>query len=74
MGTNKNELNFEIKETEKEKKFFDENNVRNKNKLISEIKMGLGVEIKKNPSKAKIIKKTRSEKIMIWLRNIFTKF
>lgn len=74
MIPKKNELLIEIEETEKEKIMFAENNDRNKAKLINEIKMGLGAEIKKNPSKAKIIKKTRGEKLILWLKNIFTKF
>ena len=74
MTPKKNELTIEIEQTEKEKILFAENNDRKKAQLIGEIKMGLGAEIKKNPGKAKIIKKTRTEKFMIWLKNIFTKF
>ena len=74
MIPKKNELTLEIEQTEKEKILFSENNNRKKAQLIGEIKMGLGAEIKKNPGRAKIIKKTRSERFMIWLKNIFTKF
>lgn len=45
-----------------------------KGQLINDIRNGLGKEIKKNPGQAKIIKKTTTQKIMSWLRGIFTKF
>ena len=41
--------------------------------FVNEVKNGLGVEIKKNP-KPKIIKKTFSQKLVMSLRKIFTKF
>lgn len=74
LQSNETELSIEIKETAREKILFAENNERKKSQLINEIKMGLGAEIKKNPGKAKIIKKTRYEKLMLWLKKIFTKF
>jgi hypothetical protein len=49
-------------------------NEKRKRELITEIKTGLGEEIRKNPSRAKINKKTRYEKFMIWLKKIFTNF
>lgn len=67
-------LNSELQKLEAEKKMFDVNNDLKKNQLISELKRGLGEEIKKNPSKFKIIKKTRKEKFISWLKKIFTKF
>lgn len=45
-----------------------------KNQFINDLKTGLGEEIKKNPGKAKIIKKTWRERFMLNLRKIFTKF
>lgn len=72
--TNKDELSLEIKETQKEKVLMAQINEKRKRELITEIKTGLGEEIRKNPSRAKIIKKTRYEKFMIWLKKIFTKF
>lgn len=72
--TNKDELSLEIKETQKEKVLMAQNNDKRKRELITEIKTGLGEEIRKNPSRAKIIKKTKREKFMIWLKKIFTKF
>jgi hypothetical protein len=45
-----------------------------KNQFINELKSGLGKEIKKNPGKPKIIKKTLGERFMLGLRKIFTKF
>jgi len=64
----------ELEKLDAEKKMFDINNDLKKNQLISELKRGLGDEIKKNPSKFKIIKKTRKEKFILWLKKIFTKF
>ena len=72
--TNKDELSLEIKETQKEKLLMAQNNDKRKRELISDIKTGLGKEIRKNPGRAKIIKKTRYEKFVIWLKKIFTKF
>lgn len=45
-----------------------------KDKFISEIKSGLGDDIKKNPRGVKIIKKTAFDKFKAFLRNLFTKF
>ena len=45
-----------------------------KAQLINEIKSGLGAEIKKNPNKAKILKKSWYERFMVTLNKIFTKF
>jgi len=45
-----------------------------KNQFLNELKSGLGAEIKKNPGRAKIIKKPWYAKILITLRKIFTKF
>ena len=64
----------EIKESEKEK-LINLNKVNNgKIALINELKNGLGEEIKKNPNKIKIIKKTFLERVIITLKKIFTKF
>jgi hypothetical protein len=71
---NKDELSIELEQTQKEKVLMAQNNDKRKKELIIELKTGLGKEIKKNPGRAKIIKKTRYEKLMIWLKKIFTKF
>ena len=71
---NKDELSVELDQTQKEKVLMAQNNEKRKRELITEIKTGLGKEIKKNPGRAKIIKKTRYEKFMRWLKKIFTKF
>ena len=42
--------------------------------FIKEIKTGLGSEIKEKGGRVTIIKKTRYEKFMIWVKKIFTKF
>lgn len=46
----------------------------NKARLINQIKTGLGIQIKQNPGKAKIIKKSYYQRFTIWLAKIFTKF
>ncbi len=45
-----------------------------KTQFINEIKGGLGEEIKKNPNKIKIIKKTWSQKLRIFFVKIFKNF
>jgi hypothetical protein len=45
-----------------------------KDKFISEIKTGLGNDIKKNPRGVKIIKKTFFDRVKGFLRNLFTRF
>jgi hypothetical protein len=43
-------------------------------KFVNEIKTGLGQEIKKNPNKVKINKKTFKDKFLDLIKKIFTKF
>lgn len=74
MQLKKDELSLELEQSSKEKVLMAQNNDKRRRELITDIKTGLGKEIKKNPGRAKIIKKTRYEKFMIWLRKIFTKF
>jgi hypothetical protein len=70
----KSVIEIELDLSAKEKVLMGQSNVRQKKVLINEIKTGLGKEIKKNPGKAKIIKKTRTQRFMLWLKKIFTKF
>jgi hypothetical protein len=42
--------------------------------FINEMKNGLGAEIKKNPNKINIIKKTRFQKFKSWFSGFFKKF
>jgi hypothetical protein len=46
----------------------------NNAKLIRDLRGSLGVEIKKNPRKIKLKKLSFLDKLMITLRNMFTKF
>jgi len=64
------EITFELKERVKETKATE----TKKLEFIKEIKTGLGSEIKNKGGRVTIIKKTRYEKFMVWLRKIFTKF
>ena len=70
----KSVVEIELGLSAKEKVLMGQSNVRQKKVLINELKAGLGEEIKKNPNKAKIIEKTRTQKFVLWLKKIFTKF
>ena len=67
-------ISREQKQAEKEMLVERYKTALKKNQFINELKTGLGDEIKKNPSKVKIIKKTWKEKILLFLGKIFTKF
>jgi hypothetical protein len=67
-------ISREQKQAEKEMLVERYKTALKKNQFINELKTGLGEEIKKNPSKVKIIKKTWKEKILLFLGKIFTKF
>lgn len=67
-------LNREVKQAENEILLEKYKTALKKNKFINEIKSGLGQEIKKNPGKVKIIKKTWYQKFFNGLKKIFTKF
>ena len=45
-----------------------------KNKFINELKSGLGEQIKQNPNKVTVIKKTFKERVKLFLKKLFTKF
>jgi len=45
-----------------------------KKNFINEIKTNLGSEIKKNPNKVKVIKKSKKERFLGFIKSIFTKF
>lgn len=44
-----------------------------KNQFINELKGGLGEELKKNPSKVKIIKEPKMKRLITWLKRLFMK-
>ena len=64
------EVTFELKAMVKETKATESGKLE----FIKEIKTGLGSEIKEKGGRVTIIKKTKYEKFMIWLKKIFTKF
>jgi hypothetical protein len=70
----KNDINREINEAEKQMLLDKYNTAMKKAKFLNEIKNGLGVDIKQNPGRAHIIKKTWSQKLILKLKSIFTKF
>jgi len=45
-----------------------------KKNFINEIKTNLGSEIKKNPNKVKVAKKSKKERFLKIIKSIFTKF
>jgi hypothetical protein len=45
-----------------------------KKNFINEIKTSLGSEIKKNPNKVKVIRKSKKERFFDFIKSIFTKF
>lgn len=64
----------EIKALEREILMDKYKTARGKAQFINDLKMGLGEEIKSNPGRVKIIKKTRLQKIALFLKKMFTKF
>jgi len=67
-------INREAKQAEREILVEKYKTALKKNQFINELKTGLGEEIKKNPGKAKLIKKTWGERFMLGLKKIFTRF
>lgn len=74
MNPKKDVIDREIQETEKQMLLEKYKTAMKKAKLLEEIKNGLGDEIKKNPGRAHIIKKTWFQRFMIKLKALFTKF
>jgi len=74
MKLKKDFFSREIKETEKQIFLEQHKTEVKKNNFISEIKNGLGSDIKENPNRHHIIKKTRFQKFMLTLKVLFTKF
>ena len=74
MSEKNDPISIETKAAERDKLLDMYKTARAKVSLINDIKTGLGEDIKKNPSKVKIIKKTWYQKIMISLKKVFTKF
>ncbi|MEI6880358.1 MAG: hypothetical protein WCK82_03370 [Bacteroidota bacterium] len=64
------EVKFELKELVKETKATESSKIE----FIKDLKAGLGSEIKQKGGRVTIIKKTRYEKFIIWLKKIFTTF
>jgi hypothetical protein len=64
----------EIKALEREMLLDKYKTAHGKAQFINDLKMGLGDEIKSNPGRVKIIKKTWKEKIVLFFKKIFTRF
>lgn len=67
-------ISKEIDETEKQMRFEFHKTAMKKAKFIAEINGELGIDIKNNPSKVNIIKKSWFQKLMLKFKAIFTKF
>lgn len=67
-------LKVEQDEFEKEKAMLIDKTNSTKESLIRNLKGNLGNEIKKNPNNIKVIKKTRFQRFIIFIKSIFTKF
>ena len=74
MSKKKDILSKELAQAEKDVLLEKYKTALKKSQLINDIKGGLGAEIKKNPNKVKIIKKTWFQKLMENLKKIFTTF
>jgi hypothetical protein len=64
----------EIKALEREMLLDKYKTARGKAQLINDLKMGLGEEIKSNPSRVKFIKKTWYQKLVLFFKKLFTRF
>ena len=64
----------ELKDSKKESVMFNNSEKIAKKKLILDLKTGLGKELKKNPGKVKIHKKTTLNKVFDFIKRIFTTF
>lgn len=74
MKSRKDPINREIEIIEKEMLADKYVTALRKVKFINELKSGLGDDIKANPSRVKIIKKSLFQRIKETLKKIFTKF
>ena len=67
-------VDIEMEQAERDKLLDMYKTARTKAMFINELKTGLGNDIKTNPSKVNIIKKTWFQKLKITLKKIFTTF
>jgi len=74
MSGKKDLIDREINEAEKHMLLEKYKTAMKKAKFLNEIKGELGADIKNNPGRAHIIKKTWFQKFMLKLKEIFTKF
>jgi len=74
MENQKDPITRELEQIKREELLDMYKTAKYKVGLISELKAGLGDDIKRNPNGVNIIKKTWKQKLMIGLKKIFTKF
>lgn len=66
-------VDMEIKKATQDIISSKESTVTNKNRFITQIKTSLGEEIKKNPNKVKIIKKSKFQRFMSALTKLISR-
>ena len=74
MGEIEKLIEHELKESNKESNQLKMGSDVAKDNLILALKTNLGAEIKKNPGKAKIHKKSTLNKVLDFIKRIFTTF
>lgn len=74
MSKKKDLISKELADAEKNVLLEKYKTALKKAQFINELRGGLGAEIKKNPNKVKIIKKTWFQKFMDKFKKIFTTF
>lgn len=67
-------IDQELNKNERQELLEKYKTAMNKVKFINQIKGPLGTDIKKNPGRAHIIKKSWSERFILGLKKLFTKF
>lgn len=74
MKVTKDTLSKELEATERDIEMQKYKTALKKAQFISEVKNGLGKEMKENPNQIKIIKKPWHKRLKMFLAKIFTKF
>lgn len=73
-GKKKDIVSKEIEQVEREILADRYNTALKKMQFVNELKNGLGSELKNNPNKIKLVKKSFWAKIKDYLKGLFTKF
>lgn len=74
MKSNKDLISKEIEQAEKEMLSERYKTALKKAQFVSEMKNGLGAEIKANPNRPRVIRQTWFKRFTSWVKRIFTTF